>query len=144
MIETKIRSSAPTEFIVQEPPLDFTQAHAEYIANGGQLDPESFRFISEFAQSDETDTLLAHRSFTASKHQATHMETFTGVGLSPVEHQLYALLRNQYIPDELPENSGCRPQSLSDQSLMAEILRLTAPEKMQLFMSNYEHIFDRK
>jgi len=142
VLETQEQSVVLPVFVVSEPaPVDFQEAHAAYIESGGMLDPDSFQFIAEFTPSEESAALLSHHSYAASTFQAEHLDAYTGVGLSVEEKQLYALLRNQLITGELPEVAGERPQKLSDQRLMAEILRLTSPEKMVLFESKYPQIF---
>ena len=123
------------------PPINFKEARAEYIGNGGQLDPESFQFIKKFLPSPKIEEMLSRKPYQANIYQAAGLEKHSGISLSEQEKNLYALLRSQPPKEDLPEITGNRPQTMSDQVLMAEILRLTSPEKMTEFMSKYPNIF---
>ena len=142
MIEIVHQRIPPPKFIVSKAPsVDSNQAYAKYIESGGQLDLKSFQFIMEFTPSAEIDTLLSQKPYQASNSQVASLAKHTGVDPSKREKQLYALLRIQLLTGDFLKITGKRPQSMSDQCLMAEILLLTSPEKMDVFTSKYPNIF---
>lgn len=144
MIETIYAPTLlPQEFVVSTlSPVDIDQMHAEYIANGGQLNKESFCFIMNYSPPEAAQEPKPNdKSIKARISQVRSFERYTGIQLSKQEEQLYIVLRDQLITCESPKDVGYRPQALTDQRLMAEILLLTSPAKMVKFMGKYPSIF---
>lgn len=82
-----------------------------------------------------------------SSAQAKHMSEFCGIQLSEIQISLYVFLRQGEIcadiePELLKHFESLKIHCLSDQQLLAEIIRLTDETNHKIFTSSYPNIFE--
>lgn len=112
-------------------------AYEDYVGKGGILDPKSFQMLETFSALD--GNRIEASALRNSKLLISDMASHARVKLNQREVDMFILLST------LPENStpvecGKKPQQLSDQALLAEILRVTDPVKRDKFVTKYPSI----
>jgi hypothetical protein len=118
----------------------------EYWESGGKLDKNSFEkargVLSEQAYGEK------RRVNDSSLSRAESMARFSKITITPEQRYLYAVLRD--TTGETEEGSGSSPEkpgavpvwALTDQRLLAEVIRLTDKTNLDSFMRAYPNIFD--
>ena len=111
-----------------------------YRSEGGILNSESYGMLESF-------TGLKNRSlrvstFNIPRSQGISMATFAKIELVEEEIGMYVLLRT--LPpskESTSEELTLNPEQLSDQVLLAEILRFTKSTQREEFIKKYPNIF---
>lgn len=118
----------------------------EYWQSGGMLDRFSFdRAMRVLSESIPKNNPLPIRN--RSLAQVENMAIYSDVPLTPGQQYLYMVLRemtseNERGSDFPSETPGTVPAwVLTDQRLLAEVLRLTDKKKLDFFMRAYPNIW---
>ena len=106
------------------------QSFEEYMASGGFFPFSFFDFIQNFEPTADIDLELAQPKYKPMRTQATHTALVARVELTPDEMDLYGLLRelDQFSP-------------IYDQCLLAEITRVTDPQKYKAIAAKFPKLF---
>jgi hypothetical protein len=119
----------------------------DYWKSGGKLDRDCFEYARDI-QSGLEKGGVPRGMKNSSLLQAEHMAQFSKVPITQVQKYLYAVLRDMTeetggMSDSPPETPETLPAwSLTDQRLLAEVIRLTDETKLDSFTNAYPNIFE--
>lgn len=121
-----------------------------YKAKGGILTQEYYCWLMESLENgylkllDEETDMLQCISTLAGYNQAKSIANNAEIELTEVEKQMYVFLRTIPLEENIEDaekDGGFRPQELSDQFLMAEVLLITNNEEHGKFIGRWPNIF---
>jgi hypothetical protein len=121
----------------------------DYWKSGGRLDRDCFEYARDI-QSRLEEGGVPRWIKESSLSQAENMAEYSKVAITQVQKYLYAVLRDMTketgrVSDSPPETPETAPAwSLTDQRLLAEVIRLTDGTKLDSFMHAYPNIFEIK